>query len=162
VQGAGKELRAMETYKRQKNRYRYNCFCSATILTSKIIKEFIESILNFLGGEKLQYICFNFQFDFDKPWSYPWYCYEKAPLPPLAPFWKVWEATLPLSGVPTPQLSYLSLLLLKRQKTFFIFNNMAWSVTLNPIPANLVLDWRFRLTWQPFLTSCVVMQNSIW
>ena len=30
-----KDLRAMETYKQQKKRYQFACFCSSTMLTSK-------------------------------------------------------------------------------------------------------------------------------
>jgi len=41
--GAVKELRAMDTGKRQKNLYHYACFCVATTLTSKIIAEIIEN-----------------------------------------------------------------------------------------------------------------------
>jgi len=75
-------------YKRQKHRYQHACFCLATMLTSKIIAEIIEkkNILNFLGA---RIAAINLlQCDLDKPWHYLWYSYEKAPLPPLPPFWK--------------------------------------------------------------------------
>jgi len=43
----------METYEKQKNRCQlYACYCSTTMLTSKITKETIENV---------------FQFDLDKP-----------------------------------------------------------------------------------------------
>jgi len=42
-QGSVKVLREMETYKMQKNFHQYVCFCSATILTSKIITEGVEN-----------------------------------------------------------------------------------------------------------------------
>jgi len=32
----------METFQKQKNRYQVYCFCSSTMLTSKIITEIIE------------------------------------------------------------------------------------------------------------------------
>jgi len=35
--GAVKQLRAMETYKKQKIVTSYDCFCSSTMLTSRII-----------------------------------------------------------------------------------------------------------------------------
>jgi len=38
-----KELRAMETYKQQKNCFQYPWFCSATMLTSKIIRNYKKS-----------------------------------------------------------------------------------------------------------------------
>jgi len=52
--GAVKELRAMETYKKNKKIVRnYACFCQSTMLTPKIIKETIENLLQFdLGNDK--------------------------------------------------------------------------------------------------------------
>ena len=50
--GAVKTLRAMETYEKQKIIYQFACYCSTTMLTSKIITEPIENI---------------FQFNLDKP-----------------------------------------------------------------------------------------------
>jgi len=41
--GTVKELRAMETYKKQKIVTNYACFCLATSLTSKIILEITEN-----------------------------------------------------------------------------------------------------------------------
>jgi len=41
--GAVQKLREMETYKKQTNLHQYFCFCSVTILTSKIITEIIEN-----------------------------------------------------------------------------------------------------------------------
>ena len=40
--GAAKELRARETYKKQKIVTNCACFCSLTILTSKIIENYCE------------------------------------------------------------------------------------------------------------------------
>jgi len=40
--GAVKELRAMQSCKKQKIATNYACFCTATTLTSKIIAEIIE------------------------------------------------------------------------------------------------------------------------
>jgi len=47
--GVVTELRAMETYKKQKNRSQSVCFCSSTMLTSKIITEIIENHSEFAG-----------------------------------------------------------------------------------------------------------------
>jgi len=38
-----KELRAIETHKKQKNICKYACFCSARMMTLKIITEIIEA-----------------------------------------------------------------------------------------------------------------------
>jgi len=38
-----KVLRAIQTYKKQKILHQYVCFCSATMLTSKIITESVEN-----------------------------------------------------------------------------------------------------------------------
>jgi len=63
------------------------------MLTSKIITEIIENYSELSG-------CPNscnklFQVDLDKPWNYLWYCYEKAPPPPLHHFWKDRGANAP-------------------------------------------------------------------
>jgi len=42
--GAVIELRAMETFEKQKIFTNYACFCLTTILTSKIITEIIENL----------------------------------------------------------------------------------------------------------------------
>jgi len=42
-QGSVKILREMQTYKKQKILHQYVCFCSATMLTSKIITESVEN-----------------------------------------------------------------------------------------------------------------------
>jgi len=47
--GAVKELRAMETCKKQKFVTNYACFCAATTLTSKIKAEIIENHSGFYG-----------------------------------------------------------------------------------------------------------------
>jgi len=80
-QEAVKKLRAKETYKKQTNRYQYVCFCSKQILTSQIIAEIIETILNFLAA-KIAAISM-FQIDLDKTWNYPRYCFEKSTFTPL-------------------------------------------------------------------------------
>jgi len=52
ARGAVTNLRTMEIYKKQKIVTNYACYCSATMLTSKIVKETIANL---------------FQFDLDKP-----------------------------------------------------------------------------------------------
>ena len=47
--GAKKQLRSMETYKNKKIVTKYVCFCSSTMLTSKIITEIIEKHSKFSG-----------------------------------------------------------------------------------------------------------------
>jgi len=47
--GAIKQLRSMETYKNKKIVTNYVCFCSSTMLTSKIITEIIEKHSKFSG-----------------------------------------------------------------------------------------------------------------
>jgi len=47
--GAVKMLRAMETYKKQKIITNYVCFCSPTMLISKMITEIIENRSEFSG-----------------------------------------------------------------------------------------------------------------
>jgi len=47
--GAMKELRAMETYKKQKIVTNYYCFCASTTLTSKIVAEIVENHSEFYG-----------------------------------------------------------------------------------------------------------------
>jgi len=42
-QGSVKALREVQTYKKQKIIHQYVCFCSATMLTSKIITESVEN-----------------------------------------------------------------------------------------------------------------------
>jgi len=54
-----------------------SCFCSATVLTSKIITKITENHSESSG-------CAN-QVDLCKQWNAIWYCYEKAPIPPLPP-----------------------------------------------------------------------------
>jgi len=41
------ELRAMETYKKQKIVTNYACFCQTTMLTPKLTKETIENLFQF-------------------------------------------------------------------------------------------------------------------
>jgi len=41
--GAEKDLRAMQTYKKQKNFTNYARFCLATMLASKVIPEIVEN-----------------------------------------------------------------------------------------------------------------------
>ena len=59
------------------------CFCSATMLSSTIITDVIESHSEFSG-------CANNcnQFIWSQPLIYLWYCYEKALLTSLPPPWK--------------------------------------------------------------------------
>ena len=63
--GAVKKLSAVETYKKQTNLYHYACLCSTTIMTSKIITEIIDNLLNFIvvriAAKNL------FRVDLDKP-----------------------------------------------------------------------------------------------
>jgi len=61
----------MEIYNKQKNITNYACYCSTTMLTSKIIKETIENL---------------FQFDRDKPENSDDTVMEKTPLPLLSLF----------------------------------------------------------------------------
>ena len=56
--GAVKQFMAMETYKKQKNFSYYACFCSSTMLTSKIITEIIENHSEFSGCSKSCDDCF--------------------------------------------------------------------------------------------------------
>jgi len=42
-QGSVKALREMQTYKKQNILHQYVCFCSATMMTSKIITESVEN-----------------------------------------------------------------------------------------------------------------------
>jgi len=42
-QGSVKVLREIQTYKKQKIIHQYVCFCSATLLTAKIITESVEN-----------------------------------------------------------------------------------------------------------------------
>jgi len=91
-------LCATKTFKKQTKSFtNYACFCSATMLTSKIITEIIEKHSEFSvwvnSCNKL------FKVDLDKSRNYLWYCYQKAP-PPLSPFWKVRREMPPLSRVP--------------------------------------------------------------
>jgi len=48
--GALKELRTMQAYTKQKIVTNHACFCSATMLTSRLITEIIETIPKFLGA----------------------------------------------------------------------------------------------------------------
>jgi len=63
------------------------------MLTPKSIAESIEIILNFLGARIAAINLFSV--DFDKSWNWLWYCYEKAPSPPLPPFRKGRRANAP-------------------------------------------------------------------
>ena len=56
----------METYKKQANRYQYFCFCSTTVLTSKIITEMIDNHYEFSCCVNSSTINL-FQFYLDKP-----------------------------------------------------------------------------------------------
>jgi len=47
--GSVQVLREMKTYKKQKSLHQYVCFCSAKMLTSKIITGSAETILNVVG-----------------------------------------------------------------------------------------------------------------
>jgi len=49
-QGSVKVLREMQTNKKQKILHQYACFCSATMLTSKILTVSVENILNVVGA----------------------------------------------------------------------------------------------------------------
>jgi len=49
AQGSVKVLREMQTYKKQKILHQYVCFCSATMLTSKIITESVENHSEYYG-----------------------------------------------------------------------------------------------------------------
>jgi len=69
--GAVKKLRAMEIYEKHKNRNQFACYCSTTMLTSKIIKEPIENL---------------FQFGRDKPENSDDAVMKKTPLPLLSHF----------------------------------------------------------------------------
>jgi len=80
---AVKELRAMETYKQQNNRYQLCFFLFINNADLKNITEIIKMILNFLGAWIA--VINLFHVNLDKPWNYQWYCYEKAPPPPLLP-----------------------------------------------------------------------------
>jgi len=42
-QGSVNVLREVQTYKKQKIIHQYSCFCSATMLTPKILKESVEN-----------------------------------------------------------------------------------------------------------------------
>jgi len=57
------------------------------MLASKIKAAVIENPSEYLGA---RIAAINlFQFGIDQPLNCLWYCYEKAPPPPLPPFWKV-------------------------------------------------------------------------
>jgi len=64
--GAVKDLRAMETYKKQKIVTNYACFCSATIFTSKIITDIPENHYEFCSCTNIIAINF-YQVDLNKP-----------------------------------------------------------------------------------------------
>jgi len=63
--GTVKELRTVESYKKQKIVAKYVCFCSSTMLTSKIITEITENFSE-LSGDPNSCI-YLFQVDLDKP-----------------------------------------------------------------------------------------------
>ena len=99
--GTVKELRAVESYKKQKIVAKYVCFCSSTMLTSKIITEITENFSE-LSGDPNSCI-YLFQVDLDKPWNYLWYCCDKAPPPRCIPFGRVEGAMLlPCLHSPAP------------------------------------------------------------
>ena len=97
-QGSAKELRVMETYKKQKIVTNYVCFCSSTMLISNIITEIFKNYSEFCGCANT---CKNlFKVDPDKPLNYLWNCYKKAP-PPNCPLFSKGSGQFPLS--PTSQ-----------------------------------------------------------
>ena len=83
--GAVKELRAMETTKKQKNRYQIGLLLFINNVDRKNNNRNYRTHSEFSGCPKS---CMNlFQVDLDKPGNYLWYCYEKTPPPPLPTFW---------------------------------------------------------------------------
>jgi len=82
---AVKMMRAMETYKKQKNRYQLCLFLFNNNVDLKNNNRNIEK--SFYLGARIAAINL-FQVDLDKQWNYVWHCYEKAPPPRLHPFWK--------------------------------------------------------------------------
>jgi len=62
------------------------------MLTSKLVTEIIENHSEF-------YVCAVnfFQVDLDKSWNYVWYCYARAPVPPLS---KGREGSTPCNAPP--------------------------------------------------------------
>ena len=69
--GAVKKVRTMKTYENKKIVTNCACYCSTTMLTSKIIKETVDNL---------------FQFDLDKSSNCLWCCHEKDTLLPLSLF----------------------------------------------------------------------------
>jgi len=92
----------METYKRQKIFTNYACFCSSTMLTSKIITEIIENPSEF-SGARISAINL-FQFDIINHESTHDPLMKRHLLPRCPPFWKSRNGNTPtiylLSGVP--------------------------------------------------------------
>ena len=89
--GGSKNVESNGNLWKTKKSLPYACYCSTTMLTSKIINETIENL---------------FQFDRDKPENSDDTVVKKTPLPLLSLFWQVrWQATafrrpcLPLSAV---------------------------------------------------------------
>ena len=87
--GAGdavKALSAMETYKKQTNRYQLCLFLfSNNVDLKNNNKNYRKPFWIFWVREELQWICFK---SFCKQWNNLRYCYEKVPMPPLAPLIK--------------------------------------------------------------------------
>jgi len=98
--GAVKELRAMETCKKQKNVTNYACFCTATTLTSKRIAEIIDNHSEFDGA--LTAAVNLFQINLDKPLKLPMILLWKSTSAPVAPFRRKGNTYVisPLSNVP--------------------------------------------------------------
>ena len=76
----------MQTYKKHKILHQYVCFCSVTMLTSKIITESVEN-----HSECCGYVSSCNKFVSTSsclPWNSLWYCDEKLAPSPSPPFWK--------------------------------------------------------------------------
>jgi len=114
LQGAIKELTAMEACKKQTNRYNYTFFSAATTLTSNIMAELIENHYEFCGcanscnkfvssrplkNIKLAMILlwksilsfkrvgekYHLHFTaLQRLWNYLWCCYVRAPMPTIS------------------------------------------------------------------------------
>ena len=79
--------------------------------------------MNFLGG---RIAATNLrQVDLDKPRNYLWYCYEKAPPPPLPPFGR---AGRQCSRSPVPgNLSWLYLVIYRGSKAVLVVSEFSYS-----------------------------------
>jgi len=86
--GGSKRVESNGNKKNKKNSNNYAYFCSATLLTSKIITEIIENHYQFSGWRVAAIKLFHV--DLDKPWNYLRCCHKKAPPLPLLPFERAW------------------------------------------------------------------------